>query len=162
MEPALALAGLLTIVVSLAGCASLTAHDQLAAEQAGRESLEAKYEEVNRRYKTILKRNQRLEAVAGRQAVSTQSQDEQLALYKLQVLDREHRLQVLSKKLEEAILEVVRTMAKLRSLESKAEAASNLAETEIAVDLFRRGQADRDQKLDITPAMELLELGSKE
>jgi hypothetical protein len=59
--------------------------------------------------------------------------DEKLAEAQLQLLERDVLTVDLNKKLDEATLEVVRTKAMLQSLESKAEAASTLAEGEIAL-----------------------------
>jgi hypothetical protein len=73
---------------------------------------------------------------------------------KLQLLEEEagareleERQRQLEAKLDEAIQEVVRAKSKLRSLETRAEAASNLAEAEIAVKAIeaqaKGGAADR-------------------
>jgi len=48
------------------------------------------------------------------------------------------------KRLDGAITEVVRTKSKLRSIESKAEAASTIAEAEIAVKTMKNRGEDRD------------------
>jgi chromosome segregation ATPase len=53
--------------------------------------------------------------------------------YEAVVNDLRNRSEILQRRLEEAIVEVVRTKAKLRSIESKAEAVSTLAEAEIAL-----------------------------
>ena len=66
--------------------------------------------------------------------------DASLAKLQLRLLERdaqikqlEERLNSQQEMLDEAIQEVVRAKAKLRTLESKAEAASEMAEAEIAI-----------------------------
>ncbi len=59
--------------------------------------------------------------------------EEKLAKLSIILLEKRALIKNLGERLKEVILEVVRMKAKLRSLESKAEAASNLAETEIAL-----------------------------
>ena len=52
----------------------------------------------------------------------------------LLLLEKKAYIARLTEQIEKVISEVVRAKAKLRSLESKAEAASNLAEVEIEVE----------------------------
>jgi len=59
--------------------------------------------------------------------------EEKLAGFQLQLLEQDAQVKEINRKLDEATLEVVRAKAKLQSLESKAEAASTLAEGEIAM-----------------------------
>ena len=68
------------------------------------------------------------------------------------------------KQLDDAITEVVRTKAKLRSIESRAEAASTIAETEIAVKTMKSRMADTDVEgaAALSKADELLKLSAKE
>ncbi len=61
----------------------------------------------------------------------TPEMDERIAPLLLAILEREAQIQSLERKLDDAILETVRSKAKLASLESRAEAASNLAEAEV-------------------------------
>jgi inhibitor of growth (ING)-like protein len=65
--------------------------------------------------------------------VLTPEMDEKLARPLLLLLEREAQIQQLEKKLDDAIQETVRSKAKLASQESRAEAASNLAEAEVAL-----------------------------
>lgn len=58
--------------------------------------------------------------------------------YEALINDLRRRSDSQQKRLDAAIIEVVRAKAKLRSLESKAEAASTLAEAEIAVKALKR------------------------
>jgi len=65
--------------------------------------------------------------------VLTPEMDEKIAPLLLSLLEREAQLQNLEKKLDDAIQETVRSKAKLASLESRAEAAANLAEAEVGL-----------------------------
>jgi hypothetical protein len=73
----------------------------------------------------------------------------------------EHRLLLQQRLLDDAIQEVVRAKAKQRSVESRAEAASGLAEAEIALKSFRAEAAGRDVP-ELTRSGQLLELGNEE
>jgi hypothetical protein len=64
--------------------------------------------------------------------------------------------------LDEAIQEVVRGKAKLRSLESKAEAASEMAEAEIAVKALKVQLAARGEDPEVAKAEQLLKMSVKE
>ncbi|MDA2912110.1 hypothetical protein MYX04_14420, partial [Nitrospiraceae bacterium AH_259_D15_M11_P09] len=76
---------------------------------------------------------QQLERDLKQQSAVRQALDDDAAKLHLLLLEKEARINGLTEQLEKVILEVVRVKAKLRSLESKAEAASDLAEAEIAV-----------------------------
>jgi hypothetical protein len=95
--------------------------------------------------------------------------EDQVTSLKLQMLEKEtmvkelgERESALEAKLDEAIQEVVRTKSKLRSLESRAEAASNLAEAEIALKTMeaqaKGGGGDRD----LSQAKQLLKMSAEE
>ena len=64
--------------------------------------------------------------------------------------------------LDEAIQEVVRAKAKLRSLESKAEAASEMAEAEIAVKALKAQLAGQTRNPELIKAQELLKMSAQE
>lgn len=74
------------------------------------------------------------------------------------------RVNLQQKQLDDAITEVVRTKSKLRSIESKAETASTIAETEIAVKSMRGRIADTDQEgmETLLKAEQLLKLSTRE
>jgi Bacterial SH3 domain len=91
-----------------------------------------------------------------------QELEERAARQQLLLMEREAQVKLLTQKLDAAILEVVRAMAKLRGLESRAEAASNLAETEIAVKALPRDAAARQKDSDLTQAEQLLTLAAAE
>ena len=100
---------------------------------------------------------------------SLESLDGELAKTKLELLEREAELKALEERLnsqqimlDEAIQEVVRGKAKLRSLESKAEAASDMAEAEIAVKALKVKLAGHSGNPEIAKAEQLLEMSVKE
>ncbi len=139
---------------------------RLASEEATRALLERQIADANRQRQAMAQRQESLDrymqeqksAADGvqrltlqleqwrqqdleRQSAVTQKMYEDDAELYLQLLEKNARLARLSDQLGEAILEVVRTKAKLRSLESRAEAASDLAEAEIAIQaLISQGQ----------------------
>ncbi len=76
---------------------------------------------------------QKLQDALIKETTTNRELEEKLAGFQLLLLEQEAQDKELNKKLEEATLEVVRAKAKLHSLESKAEAASTLAEGEIAL-----------------------------
>jgi hypothetical protein len=91
---------------------------------------------------------QKLQEALVRETAENRALEERLARVQLLQLEQEFRAKQLNQKLDEATLEVVRTKAKLRSLESKAEAASTLAEGEIALKALKSGGGGlKDQEL---------------
>lgn len=80
----------------------------------------------------------------------------------LLLLEKKAYIARLTEQIEKVISEVVRAKAKLRSLESKAEAASNLAEAEIAVESVRaRGETWKGDP-NVIKAKQLTRLGARE
>ena len=88
----------------------------------------------------------------------------QALAYEALINDLKRRSDNQQKRLDAAIIEVVRAKAKLRSLESKAEAASTLAEAELAVKgLRRRGPSpDAATAAEIATAEQLLNMSIDE
>jgi septal ring factor EnvC (AmiA/AmiB activator) len=89
--------------------------------------------------------------------------EDNIAKLQLRLLERdaqikqlEERLNSQQEMLDEAIHEVVRAKAKLRSLESKAEAASEMAEAEIAVKALKAQLAGQTPNPELIKAQELL------
>jgi SH3 domain-containing protein len=80
----------------------------------------------------------------------------------LQALEKDAEIRALNQKLEAAILEVVRAMAKLRGLSGRAEAASNLAETEIALKSLPADVVLRPKETDLIQAQQLLRMATEE
>jgi len=87
--------------------------------------------------------------------------EDKVARQQLLLFEREAEIKALNQKLEAAILEVVRAMAKLRGLSGRAEAASNLAETEIALKSLPT-DATRPVDTDLARAQQLLAMASEE
>lgn len=95
--------------------------------------------------------------------------EDQVTLLKLQMLEKETRAKelaeresALDEKLDEAIQEVVRTKSKLRSLDSRAEAASNLAEAEIALKSMEAQAKGAGGDRDLSQAKQLLKRSAEE
>lgn len=86
---------------------------------------------------------------------------QQVARLELRLLEGEAQVGDLQAKLDEARQEVVRAMAKLQTLASKAEAASGMAEAEIALQQLHTaaGQAGTPEA---TQAEQLLRMSTKE
>jgi chromosome segregation ATPase len=100
---------------------------------------------------------------------SLDSLEDEIAKTKLRILEKEAQIRQLEelldsqqKMLDEAIQEVVRGKAKLRSLESKAEAASEMAEAEIAVKALKVQLAARGEDPEVAKAEQLLKMSVKE
>ena len=98
--------------------------------------------------------NRRLSETVIEQDRQLKEKDAQIGRLQLQLLERDARYRALTGqlssqqgRLDEAVVEVVRTKAKLRSIESRAEAASSIAEAEIAL----KGLKDRIDTTDTPP-----------
>src|SRR5688572_30597773 len=102
------------------------------------------------------------EEAARKQAAAFRDLDEKVARQHLQLLEKDAEIKALNQKLELAILEVVRAMAKLRGLSGRAEAASNLAETEIALKSVPVEPTLRPKEADLLQAQHLLKMASEE
>jgi hypothetical protein len=105
----------------------------------------------------------------GKEAAEHKILKEEVAGLKLLLLEKdiqikgfEKRLGSLQNKLDETIQEVVRDKAKLRSLDSKAEAASNMAETEISLKVLRGQASDAEIDADLAHAEHLLMRSTQE
>ena len=106
---------------------------------------------------------------ANRQKVEDLEQN--IAALKIQILEYEamvNNMRIRSdeqhQRLDAAIIDVVRAKAKLRSIESKAEAASTIAEAEIAVKSLKNRSAPPDQVTmqEIATAEQLLDMSTQE
>jgi len=100
---------------------------------------------------------------------SLESLEDETAKTKLRILEKEAQIRELEDRLDsqqkmlyEAIQEVVRAKAKLRSLESKAEAASEMAEAEIAVKALKVQLAARGEDPEVAKAEQLLQMSVEE
>lgn len=100
-----------------------------------------------------------------------QELEKDIADAKMQLLANEalinelqHRCDSQQQRLDAAIIEVVRTKSRLRSIESKAEAASTIAEAEIALNALKKRTGAKDEKLrdEIATAEQLLKMSMDE
>lgn len=92
----------------------------------------------------------------------TPEMDERLAKPLLLLLEREAQIQNLDKKLDDAIQEIVRSKAKLASQESRAEAASNLAEAEVALNTLKDSIKGLEKRPDYMHLALLMETSTEE
>jgi hypothetical protein len=110
-----------------------------------------------------------LQATLAKREASLKEMENKLAKIKLRLLEKDAQVLKLEERLnsqqvmfDEAILEVVRAKAKLRSLESKAEAASEMAEAEIAVKALQIQLKSREPDPDVIKAQQLLKMSARE
>jgi hypothetical protein len=111
----------------------------------------------------------RYDALKKSRATTRKDLDDRVGKLQLSLVEKdaqieklEERHSTLQKQLNEAIQEVVRAKAKLRSLESRAEAASNMAETEIALKAFKTQRPAKAEDPELVQAEELLKMSSQE
>jgi hypothetical protein len=97
-----------------------------------------------------------------KQSAANRNMEEKLARAQLLLLEKDAQIIALNKNLDDATLEVVRTKAKLRSLESRAEAASTLAEGEIALKALKTSAIDSQRDPEIVQAEALLKKSNQE
>ncbi len=105
---------------------------------------------------------QKLEEALRKETAANRDLEDDLARLHLLLLERDAQIRVLNQKLDAAILEVVRALAKLRGLESRAEAASNLAEAEVALKLLQQDAASHERDTELRQAQQLLNMGADE
>ena len=118
---------LLSAATVLIGCAS--AKTAPAPDTTGASSQKAPPPRVVRETVTVTAKDPELER--------------RVARLELRVLEKEAQVEELQTRLEDARDEVVRTMAKLQTLASRAEAASAMAEADVAVQSLRGAQGGR-------------------
>jgi alpha-D-ribose 1-methylphosphonate 5-triphosphate synthase subunit PhnH len=94
--------------------------------------------------------------------VMTPEMDEKLAMLLLSLLEREAQVQHLEKKLDEAVQETVRSKAKLVSQESRAEAATNLAEAEVALKTLKDSVKGLEKRPEYAHVAQLLKTSAEE
>jgi Bacterial SH3 domain len=121
------------------------------------------------RYEVLSEENKALErslakSESGRKDLEEKTSDMQLRLLEkdAQIKALEEQLKSQQKALDDAFLEVVRSKAKLRGVETKAEAASNMAEAEIAVKALKTESGAGDQDPDVRRAEQLLKMSAEE
>jgi len=101
-------------------------------------------------------------ALGDQQSDRIKDLEQRNAEIQLQMFERDAQVAGLQVKLNEAIQEVVRTKAKLHSVESKAEAASTIAEAEIALKQVRAATLEPDARPELTQAEQLLQMSATE
>lgn len=99
-------------------------------------------------------------AVAETVTVRDPEQERRLAAMELQLLAKDAQIDALTRQLDDARQEVVRAMARLRTLATRAEAASGMAEAELAVQSLRTKAGRASPELG--QAEQLLRLSSGE
>ena len=87
--------------------------------------------------------------------------ERRLARAELRIMERETQVEELQTRLDDARDEVVRTMAKLETLASRAEAASAMAEADVAVQTLRSTDGSR-QLQELTQATQLVQQSTTE
>jgi len=139
----------------LAGCAALS---QITGQAAERDRAAQDRAAQDRAAQERATANEQLK----RQTATNQELELQLARAHLALLEREALIRALQEKLDLATLEVVRAMGKLRGVESKAEAAANFAEAEIALRLLEKEGAGRGRDQDVQQAKQLMRMATEE
>jgi hypothetical protein len=125
---------------------------------------------VPTRVEQLVTENRGLEEGLAKEQTARKALEDQVARYNLRLLEKDTQIKELKDrqaelqaKLDEAILEVVRAKGKLRSLESRAEAASNMAEAEIALkSLEGQVHGTEAKKEELTQAEQLLKMSAAE
>jgi uncharacterized coiled-coil protein SlyX len=87
--------------------------------------------------------------------------EQRVSRLELRVMERDAQVEDLQVRLDEARREVVRSMAKVQTLATRAEAASGMAEAEIALRTLR-GASDGQAAPELAKATKLLEDATKE
>jgi hypothetical protein len=122
-------------------------------------------------YAALQKEHQQLKSRHARQQARLQEAQRELNRAQLRLLEENargaaarKRLQSQGKMLDEAVQEVVRAKAKLRTIESRAEAASTMAEAEIAIRAMRKSLAadSGDHLANLERADEFIKMSTRE
>ncbi len=87
--------------------------------------------------------------------------EREVARLRVQVLERDAQIAELDRRLDEAINEVVRAMARLRTLATRAEAASAIAEAEVSIQQLRQ-RVGTQRTPELPQAEQLLRSGNTE
>jgi chromosome segregation ATPase len=117
----------------------------------------------------LSKEKRDLEKSLARSEATRKELEEKLADSQVRFLEKDAQVRALEqhvtsqqKMLDDAVVEVVRAKAKLRSLDSRAEAASNMAEAEISVKALKVELGAKEQDPDVLKAEHLLKMSSDE
>ena len=132
----------------------------------GELSYKQKYDILSKEYRSLRKEYDKITENGG---FNYRETEKKIAKLNNQLIEKDSQIQELTerssslqKKLDEAIQEVVRAKAKLRSLESRAETATSIAETEIALKALKVQQPGRHANPSIIQAEQLLAMSSQE
>jgi len=127
-------------------------------------SYEQKYEILSEEYRNLRQEYEKISNKGGYREMESQVQTLNARLLEKdgEIEKLAQRLADLQKKLDDAIQEVVRAKAKLRSLESRAETATTIAETEISLKALRIQHPDRATSPEVLHAEQLLAMSSQE
>jgi uncharacterized coiled-coil protein SlyX len=87
--------------------------------------------------------------------------EQRVARLELQLLEKQAQVEDLQTRLDEARREVVRAMAKLQTLASRAEAASAIAEAEIAIQTLRN-TVGSERAPEVAQGRQLLQMSARE
>ncbi|MGH7704115.1 MAG: SH3 domain-containing protein [Gemmatimonadales bacterium] len=102
-----------------------------------------------------------LDTVRDTVTIRDPDQEQKMARLQVQLLERDAQIEELRGRVDEARREVVRAMAKLQTLASRAEAASGMAEAEVALRSLKAATGQQAVP-EAAQAGQLLQLGSAE
>jgi hypothetical protein len=155
-------AGLILMIIWLSGCMQQTPAPPTLSDCPSLPTQEMA---------DLADRNQTLEADLAASRAETAELNRTVADLEIRMLQKEalandlqRRVSTQQQRLDDAITEVVRTKSKLRSIESKAEAASTIAEAEIAVKSMqsRVEAGNREKMAELEKAQRLLDNSTTE
>lgn len=125
---------------------------------------QAEYERMVKKYQELKQK----QTQQGRE-VSQNYLENRIGRLNLRVVEKDAQIEELEaqqaslkKQLDEATEELVRTKARLGSLESRAEAASNMAETEIALKALKVQGLEQESDPELRQAEQLFKMSSQE
>jgi chromosome segregation ATPase len=148
--------GVLIPALLIMGCQTTSKNKSLTADP-------------NFSYERLSKENKELEKSLAKSETTRKELAERLAKTQVRFLEKDAQVKGLEeqlvsqqKMLDDAVVEVVRAKAKLHSLESRAEAASNMAEAEISVKALKVELGANEQDPDVLKAEHLLKMSAEE
>jgi hypothetical protein len=153
--------GLLVCAVVVAGCMKLP---PAAATESAAPDCREEYAVLERQHRMLQKRH-------ARQSARLKDAEIELNRARLQLLEEQasstltrNRFKAQGKMLDEAVQEVVRAKAKLRTIESRAEAASTMAEAEIAIRATQKSLAagSGNHRENLNRAQDFLRMSTRE
>ncbi|MCH6556728.1 MAG: SH3 domain-containing protein [Nitrospirae bacterium] len=136
--------------------------EELRNQTAAKGELEEQFAAEGLKRQALKQRQEQFEQDLKQQSAVRRALDDGVANLHLLLLEKKAHIARLTEQLEKVILEVVRAKAKLRSLESKAEAASDLAEAEIAVKALKAKGKRWESDPSFIKAEQLTKLSARE